>query len=226
MWRPVRDLVNRVAPWPTTEAEATGEALTRYALVQAQTVLARLDPRRPRLRCRCVAAGTGVPAGDAVSDLPGLLRHTAAEMRRRAEPATPSGEWPPGWMTCDVPDGMQYIFGGPTEMGYRTGTVTQHDPTCDAGCVGLTQADAEHIASWHPDVAAQVADLLDTIADEYERIGPCADGCPNRGEQQWSWPVAEALARTYLRVEPPAPAGAADVPQRVPASTVEEAADA
>jgi hypothetical protein len=39
-WQPVRELADRLAPWPGREADATAEAMTRYALVQAQAAYA------------------------------------------------------------------------------------------------------------------------------------------------------------------------------------------
>lgn len=64
-----------------------------------------------------------------------------------------------------------------------------------------------YVRSRHPDVAVSTAHLLQTIADEMDAAGPCADGCPNRGEMTWSWPLAEYLATNYLDgAELPAPA--------------------
>ena len=39
-----------------------------------------------------------------------------------------------------------------------------------------------------------VADLLEQIGLEYDAATPCGDGCPNRGLETWSWPLAGYVA--------------------------------
>lgn len=123
-----------------------------------------------------------------------LLRRAAAEMRRRAEAATPSGEYPTGWAGAVADGGDVWLFGGPTEDGYRTGTVLHHDESCDAGCCPPSSADVEHVASWHPGVALAVADLLEKWAWMVELD-------PDMGGRVGGDEVLN-LARTYLDEQP------------------------
>lgn len=51
-------------------------------------------------------------------------------------------------------------------------------------------------------VPGRLADLLDTIADEYGRAQPCTAGCAGQGEQVWSWPLAGYLADAILASTP------------------------
>lgn len=61
---------------------------------------------------------------------------------------------------------------------------------------------AEHIASWHPDVAIAVADSLDAAGADLWAYGPlhCEDGCTECDDALWMPPVRRALtvARAYL----------------------------
>jgi hypothetical protein len=41
-WQPVRELTDRLAPYPKTEAEATAKAMARHALVYAQSAYVRM----------------------------------------------------------------------------------------------------------------------------------------------------------------------------------------
>jgi hypothetical protein len=85
------------------------------------------------------------------------LRKTAALMRRRAIAAT-EGDWQPRTDTRE------------------SGLATQPEPvrtervvTDHAGiAICATAADAEHIASWHPDTALAVADWLEEMARFWE----------------------------------------------------------
>lgn len=72
-----------------------------------------------------------------------LLREAAALMRQRAEPFAARGPWEVN------PEDPRSI-----ESRYLIGPVAQNVHT----------GGAEHIASWHPDVALAVADWLDYVA--------------------------------------------------------------
>jgi len=176
----------------------------------------RYGPESPRAVAK---RGTTAPS----DDLPAALRRAAAEKRRRAEAAT-AGPW-----CCYRGDVWRGTAQPLAAYDADPDTAPWPYPNDDPGHIvagDVSRAeDAEHIAGWHPGVAILVADLLDMIADESEAARPCADGCPNRGEMTWSWPLAECLAREYLRAtsEPLAPAREADEPGRAPVSTVEEA---
>ena len=95
-----------------------------------------------------------------------VLREAARLMRERAEAATPGG---PRWESApDEWGSVRYIF--PADSDSAIASVP-------------AVADAEHIASWHPDVALAVADLLDVLADPADM------------------PAALAVARAYLGSE-------------------------
>lgn len=117
------------------------------------------------------------------------LREAARTMRERAQAATPSADPDPGgWLGFSMDDGRSQMFAGPAEQGYRTGSVFRFvDYTDCEECTRPTQADVDHIASWHPAVALAVADWLDVTADMHER-GPVL---PRLTE-------ALAVARAYL----------------------------
>jgi len=108
-----------------------------------------------------------------------LLHHTAALIRERAQAATP-GPWTlwdrgVGWEIPELPD--------------------VHDGTT------FTQADATHIASWHPDVALAVADLLDEVAEDIAgAFSPNAYAEANEYARR-----ALTVARAYL-ADPATPA--------------------
>ena len=87
------------------------------------------------------------------------LRRAAALMRERAEAATP----------------------GPWVVGpyHQLTSVLSHDGGLTIASVGavrlpFVEADAAHIASWHPAVALAVADWLTFIADARESIDAIA----------------------------------------------------
>jgi hypothetical protein len=90
-------------------------------------------------------------------------------MRERAQAATPSADPKPGgWHGFSQSDdtGRAFIYGGPAEDGYRTGTVFDFKEYLDCEeCVRPSQSDVAHIASWHPAVALAVADWLEADAD-------------------------------------------------------------
>lgn len=136
--------------------------------------------------------------------LPGVLRRAAAEMVRRAEAAMPGPWW----------------TGGQEIASLQTGRWV--GDTCDVGEGEHTEGNARHVTAWHPGVAIRVADLLNTVADEYERARPCADGCPNQGEMTYSWWLAWSLAQAYLGDPGLPPPARRPEPGRVEAPTVEE----
>ena len=94
------------------------------------------------------------------------LRAAAKLMRERAEAATP-GPWEPdpGNNVSDNvrADGRLVIDGG----GYA-----RLDGSKPVVYGAALTADAAHIASWHPAVAAAVADWLDRFADPVYCYGP------------------------------------------------------
>jgi hypothetical protein len=108
------------------------------------------------------------------------LRQAADAIRKRADAAS---EGP--WEAYDLPDpgaGRWQMVGvgiADDEMGHRAEAMFRHD--------------AEHIASWSPETALAVADLLDEIAKHHDRWAI------SRGLQ----PVARralAVADAYLGV--------------------------
>lgn len=103
-----------------------------------------------------------------------LLRRAAALMRERAEAATwtaaPWGVDEIGAVWAQEADGQ------PIPISSRS-----------------TDADAEHIASWHPAVALAVADWLDAEAESHraDLVGPFPSACCRMSQ-------ALAVARAYL----------------------------
>lgn len=129
-----------------------------------------------------------------------LLRRAAALMRERAEAATPSADpHPGGWAGYSRPAdlGDCWIFGGPAVDGYRTGTVLAFPEYTDCeDCGRPSDADVQHIASWHPAVALAVADLLREAEATYIVLsGPGVVGAPDSDE---FIAAAVRLARAYL----------------------------
>lgn len=104
------------------------------------------------------------------------LRRAAELMRERAEAAT---NYP--WMASAPGEVWKHYDGQVRAVGFPD----DFDPSiCDV----LDNADAQHIASWHPDVALAVADWLD-------RIG--ADDRPTSALDR-EGRSALAVARAYL----------------------------
>lgn len=85
-----------------------------------------------------------------------LLRRAAAKIRENAEAATPGP-----WFTTDEGNTHPGAF---TDVGSKSVRVTSD---CCSYQGTSTHADAEHIASWHPGVALDVADLLDFAAEAF-----------------------------------------------------------
>lgn len=87
------------------------------------------------------------------------LRRAAALMRERAEAATPGP-----WLVEDDEIEFNVLVdeGGPGVMY----VARQFNQGHSEG-----ERDAEHVASWHPDVALAVADWLDIAAIVVERTG-------------------------------------------------------
>jgi hypothetical protein len=108
-----------------------------------------------------------------------LLRRAAAKMRETANAATSSP-----WGRAST-DGQG---------------VAVHHGAHDTVCLYADRPDAEHIVSWHPDVALAVADLLDNAAEDqellavYGELGPVHDTIMRRLAHQ----KAVHLARVYL----------------------------
>lgn len=127
------------------------------------------------------------------------LREAARRMRERAQVATPGADpLPGGWAGFGADsdrEGGAMLFGGPAESGYRTGTVFTFDEHCQS-CTPPTDADVEHIASWHPAVALAVAESLEYAARTLSYLEtrghrPAANG----------WVTScIAIARAYLGV--------------------------
>lgn len=116
-----------------------------------------------------------------------LLRRAAAKIRENAEAATP-GPWS---MDPHSYGADRFVRRQSTSPRFCypaharvSGTVSYHE---DEGALEAKR-DAEHIASWHPDVALAVAKLLDNLAVDYEAIDLDGDTADD----------AFALARAYL----------------------------
>lgn len=107
-----------------------------------------------------------------------LLREAAALMRKRAEAAMP-GPWEQtGVMGSEYND----VVDCPGAASIVADTDTSDE-------------NAEHIASWHPDVALAVADWLEATAREFDALGdPDLSRHPLDGRRT----AAVAVARAYL----------------------------
>lgn len=117
----------------------------------------------------------------------GLLREAAAKMRERAEAATP-GPWralseTSGAMSWDV------------EVVAGDDRLCTFDPSDYPDGIQdvAPEDDAEHIASWHPDVALAVADWLDLAARRAEVAEGLGDGVWMQIDR-----AAVTVARAYL----------------------------
>ena len=115
-----------------------------------------------------------------------LLRRAAALMRERAQAATP-GPWGVGNDT-NVVRGVEVT--GPGSYTCIQSVAEVDDYRCDWDrdeAVEISpECDAEHIASWDPDVALAAADLV-------WRLAQCWDALP-----QYVQFAALAKARAYL----------------------------
>jgi len=113
-----------------------------------------------------------------------LLRKAAADMRERAQAATPGPWWPVAgvWQT----ETFAAVIGpeGVAEDAETWLMATGRGPVSQ-------EADADHAASWHPLVALAVAEWLDAAADTAMRY---------EAERAWMHPDSYALkvARAYL----------------------------
>ena len=96
-----------------------------------------------------------------------VLRQAAALMRSRAEAAS-SGRW-----------SVAHVDGA----GFAV-----HHGEHDTIALYASRPDAEHIASWHPDVVLEVANWLEAAADHFD---PGGEFLPVYAE-------ALAVARAYL----------------------------
>ena len=133
-----------------------------------------------------------------------MLRRAASLMRERAEAAT-EAPW----------DAVQGASGGWWIEAPYTATIADLDIDHS-----IPEADATHIASWHPAVALAVADLLDLAAGHEKREGeeagqgytangygyidPSCSICGTPDEYAEPWPCAYAtrglaVARAYLQ---------------------------
>lgn len=99
-----------------------------------------------------------------------LLRRAAAKMRENADAAT-RGPW-----------SVAHVDG----QGFAV-----HHGEHDTVSLYSDRPNAEHIASWHPDVALAVADLLDEVV-------AYADYDDLVGSERVTAEAAVALARAYL----------------------------
>ena len=109
------------------------------------------------------------------------MRRAANAMRRLANDVTTVGhDW-----TVHPPE-------GDTEWTIGAGTVRVAE-TPDYGGLELP----DHIASWTPPIALLVADLLDTLAADVERVVEAHDGRVS-GTLPAEWTAAHNLATAYL----------------------------
>jgi hypothetical protein len=113
------------------------------------------------------------------------LRDAARLMRERAQAATP-GPWQHECMGSDFC--MVFV---------PARTIREHQPPVARFSAGEWMRDhrnAEHVASWSPEMALVIADLVDDAAYQLEVFGD---------RSRCGWPAAIALAltiaRTYLR---------------------------
>lgn len=124
-----------------------------------------------------------------------VLREAAALMRERAEAATP-GPWKQGearsqGRAAQVLGVHSLVYNDRQSVALIPGFKSDRKP------------DAAHIASWHPDVALAVADLLDSAA---KWLLPCDKPCWEQGIEGCIdcevYSPALAVARAYLGTQP------------------------
>lgn len=120
------------------------------------------------------------------------LRRAASQMRERAESAT-QGPWSGEAIGSEghhvfAPEGSRAPMKGRARVA-----------ACTWRAWNETDVDAEHIASWHPDVALAVADLLDNEASLIIAVDAIPEffGATNSARVD----LLLALARTYLGEE-------------------------
>jgi hypothetical protein len=107
------------------------------------------------------------------------LRRAAAQMRERAEAATP-GPWESLALGSE---GYAVLAEPPTDSGRRFRIRVSRNGWEDWE---VDKGNAEHIAGMHPAVALAVADWLDRAADDHDET-PCP-----------AIDAAHAVARSYL----------------------------
>jgi hypothetical protein len=120
-----------------------------------------------------------------MSETSEVLRRAAGLMRERAEAATPGP-----WRDFTYGDRMMhYVDAGPNTNLVASGAFGEN-------------ADAAHIASWHPAVALAVADWLEEAADhlDVDLSDESLDICPTAREGAECSVVGRAVtvARAYL----------------------------
>ena len=117
------------------------------------------------------------------------FRRAAALMRERAEAATP-GPWEYAG-NGDITHGLKVIEGGIRQADWVASVDTGDGDLAEAG---TDEANALHIASWHPLAALAVAEWLewtaDRAADELYRDtpeGPCCAEPSSCGGHDEAW---------------------------------------
>lgn len=122
------------------------------------------------------------------------LRKAASLMRERAEAATPGP-----WRTSHAR--QTHVWADRDPAGFDAFHVAH---CCDALGRDADAGDAEHIASWHPDVALAVADWLESAWMDWVREESSLGARSVRsmsGASNDADPRALAVARAYLRSE-------------------------
>lgn len=84
-----------------------------------------------------------------------LLRRAAAKIRETAQGASPGP-----WSKHEAGDGTVSVVGPDVHFLAEVG----------AGVFPSVQRDAEHIATWSPDLAELVATLMDALASQYAAV--------------------------------------------------------
>lgn len=122
------------------------------------------------------------------------LRDAAARIRDFAKDTTPADAYPSGWLGhADEQTGHAFIFGGPVQDGYRTGTVFEfrHKDDCDA-CVRPSSADLNWIWLMSPELADPLAKWLEAVAAGWQRS---TDLFPGGAQARFGDHPALAVAR-------------------------------
>lgn len=129
-----------------------------------------------------------------------LLRRAAAEMRKKAETATP-GDWNP-WGHAEPEEGCRCMSCYEPSWSWEIDKIDGPDCLNSSDCLHVMHIkyeDADYISSWHPAVAMAVADWLDETADSWDLYGG-SEGAA-RDAVRFAYIRALDVARAYLRIK-------------------------
>lgn len=128
------------------------------------------------------------------------LRDAAVRIRDFAKDTTPADAYPSGWLGhADEKTGHAFIFGGPTEDGYRTGVVFEFRPETECACVPPSAADLNWMWLMSPELADPFAKWLEAVAAGWQQS---IDLYPSGAQARFSDHPALAVARAINGGEP------------------------